>query len=236
MKSNVSKLVALVAMAIIILTVGIMSGMRMARPVQEMHVVASSSRGNATAISTGNADATPGLREPRSHETKSPLAASPAQDEIMRNIRDAMLLPQESRTAPLLKALEETTKLSLSKGLLDEMRRIVDEGEIESSHYVISLMEQREEKSSVDFLLHAATHQNPDVADRALFALEAVAGTVFKSREEAAKWAENWQADAERVKLFAPSQEKEDENPIANDTRLPGPRAFTPKGAAIEPE
>jgi hypothetical protein len=164
------------------------------------------------------------------------LPADPVQQKIIRNLREALLLPKESRTAPLLKALEETTKLPLRKDLLETMRSIVDEGEIESSHYLLSLMEQREEKASVDMLLHAAKHQNPDVADRALFALEAVAGTVFKNLEEAETWAATWKPDPERAKLFAPVQENNEDGPTPVDSRIPGPGSQPSKAAEQKPE
>jgi hypothetical protein len=234
--SHGSKRIALAASAIIIFTAGIMGGMRMARAKQESHASDSSTQGSAASSSLGSANVVRRADDRSLHENKKPLAASTAETEILRNIRDAMILPQESRTTPLLIALEQTTKLPLSKALLDELRRIVDEGEIESSHFVLSLMEQREEKSSVNLLLHAATHQNPDVADRALFALEAVAGTVFKNREEATIWAAQWKPDAERIKLFDPGRVNAEDNPIASDLRLPGPRGHAPKDAVQKQE
>jgi hypothetical protein len=234
--SNGSKRIALAASAIIIFTAGIMGGMRLARAKQASHATDSSTLGNTTSVSLGSANVAGRVVERSTHGNNKPIAASPAEGEILRNIRDAMILPQESRTTPLLIALEQTTKIPLSKALLDELRRIVDEGEIESSHFVLSLMEQREEKSSVDLLMHAATHQNPDVADRALFALEAVAGTVFKNREEATIWAAQWKPDAERIKLFDPNQENDGDNPIVSDLRLPGPRGHAPKDPAQKQE
>lgn len=234
--SKNAKLIALALSAIIIFTVGIFWGMRMARPNQVTHAPDSTSAGNTASLTSTTADSTQRANDRRADDTKKSLLASPEHEKIMRDIRDATLLPRESRTMPLLKALEETTKLPLSKDLLDEMRRIVDEGEIESSHYVLSLMEQREEKSSVDLLLHAASHKDRDVADRALFALEAVAGAVFKNRDEAATWAATWQPDPERVKLFAPGPDKEAENAITTDSRLPGPRGQAPKGTAQKQE
>lgn len=225
---------ALAASMAIVFIAGTMWGMHMTRSNQEAYGANSSTLGKATSASTSTEDTIHRKMERRMDGTKP--SVSPMQDEIMGNIRNAMLLPKDSRTAPLLKALEQTTKLPLSKVLLDKMRLIIDEGEIESSHYVLSLMEQREDKSSVDLLLHAAAHQDPAVADRALFALEAVAGTVFKNRDEAATWAATWQPNAERVKLFAPVQENEEEAPTAADTRLPGPRAKASKSTTQNPE
>jgi hypothetical protein len=224
---------AVVASLIIVLSAGIMWGMHMARSNQETYGSDSSTLGNGKSISTTAGNVTGRKQERVSHEVSASL--SPMQNEIMGAIRNAMILPKDSRNASLLKALEQTTKLPLSKVLLDKMRLIIDEGEIESSHFVLSLMEQREDKLAVDLLLHAADHKDPDVANRALFALEAVAGTVFKDRDEAAKWAATWQPDPERVKLFAPVQENE-EAPIATDTRLTGPRAKAPKSSSQNPE
>ncbi len=225
---------AFAASMIVVFIVGIMWGMHMSRSNQEIYGSDSSTQGNARSISTSAENKMGRKKERGSNEVATSFSSM--QNEIMGDIRNAMLLPKDSRNASLLKALEQTTKLPLSKVLLDKMRLIIDEGEIESSHFVLSLMEQREDKSAVDLLLHAAGHQDPDVADRALFALEAVAGTVFKNRDEAAQWAATWQPDPERVKLFAPVQENEAAAPITPDTRLPGPRSKASKSSSQNPE
>jgi hypothetical protein len=117
----------------------------------------------------------------------------------------------------------ETRRLAFTKALLDELRSIVSEGEQVSSHFVLSLMEQREDKAAVAFLLETASHPNADIADRALFALEAVACKVFNDRTEAAAWASTWQPEEDRVRLFAPNQAQ------ANDDFTPGvPRDVSP--------
>lgn len=170
-----------------------------------------------------------GSGKSRTENATQSIPGDAAQQQIIRNLREAMSLPKETRTRPLLKALEDTTKLPLSKKLLDVMREIIDAGDVESSHYLMSLMEQREEKASVEMLLHAAGHQNPDIADRALFALEAVAGTVFKNHEEAQTWAARWKPDPERAKLFAPVPENEQGSPEPNQLRMPGPGGLAPK-------
>jgi hypothetical protein len=232
--SKWSKFMAFAASLIIIFIAGTKWGMHMTRSNQKTYESDSFTLGNVTPTSTSAENIMGRKQERGSHEAATSF--SPKQNEIMGDIRNAMALPKDSRTAPLLKALEQTTKLPLSKVLLDNMRLIIDEGEIESSHFVLSLMEQREDESAVELLLHAAGHQDPDVADRALFALEAVAGTVFKNREEAAKWAVTWQPDPERVKLFAPVQENEAAAPMTADTRLPGPRSKAPKSSTQNPE
>lgn len=230
------KWIALAVSAIIIFTIGVMWGNHMARPNQEMLFDGSSASGNTTSTATRAENFDQASNKRRAHLIHQPLTANPAQQQILHNLHEALLLPKESRTAPLLKALEETTKLPLTKDLLDNMRSIVDEGEIESSHYLLSLMEQREEKASVELLLHAASHQNPDVADRALFALEAVAGTVFKNREEAATWAAAWKPDPARAELFSPVQEQAEESSNTSDSRNPGPRSIAPKNLEHKPE
>lgn len=211
------KRIALIASAIIIFTAGVMWGIHMTQPDENANIAEPSERGKAASTSTHPGSFNERDNKRRSQETKQTLAGDAAQQQIIRNLRDAMVLPEETRIKPLLKALEDTTKLPLSKDLLDTMRSIVDEGEVESCHFLLSLMEQREEKSSVDLLLHAASHQKPDVSDRALFALEAVAGTVFKNHEEAETWAANWKPDPERAKLFAPIEQKEEEPLIVPD-------------------
>jgi hypothetical protein len=85
-------------------------------------------------------------------------------------------------------------------------------------------------------LLHAANHQNPDVSDRALFALEAVAGTVFKNLEEAQTWSATWKPDPERAKLFSPTPENAEEAPNASDFRTPGPRVLPTNTAEQNPK
>lgn len=224
--------IALALSAIIIFTAGAFWGKRMGK--DQPSLQSASSPGPITEIaSSGGIDRSSGARP---NDDKKSSATNPEQEEIMRKLRDAMLLPQESRTMPLLKALEETTKLPLSKDLIAELRKIVDEGEIESSHYVLSLMEQREEKASIELLLHAAQHQNRDVADRALFALEAVAGNVFKSHQEAAAWAANWRPDPEREKLFAPVSERITDSPTDSNPRIPGPRSLESKPHSFKRE
>lgn len=229
------KRIALAVGAIIIFTAGVFWGVRMARP-DDQAAAESSEPGKSSSQSAvgGSSDGRPNKR--LAQEAQQPAAADAAQRQIISNLRAAVLLPKETRTRPLLKALEETTKLPLRKDLLDIMRGIIDEGEIESSHYLLSLMEQREEKASVEMLLHAAKHQNPDVADRALFALEAVAGTVFKNLQEAETWAATWQPDPERAKLFAPEALTVEESPDGTAPRAPGPRSAPAKNSGQNPE
>ena len=119
---------AFTASMAIVFIAGIMWGMHMSRSNQETYGSDSSALGKATSVSTSTEDITHRKKERR---TDTP-SASPMQDEIIGNIRNAMLLPKDSRTAPLLKALEQTTKLPLSKVLLDKLRLIVDEGEIDA--------------------------------------------------------------------------------------------------------
>lgn len=159
-------------------------------------------------------------------QKKVGAALEPALQVVLEKIRQAKNLPNDSRTTPLLKALEESTKLPLTKELLAEFSSIMAEGELESCSYVIALLEQREEKSAVDFLLHTTAHKNQDVAQRALFALEAVAGTVFANRDAAAVWANTWTPDPERAKLFSPSQGTDHDNLTDEIPRIPGPRGY----------
>jgi hypothetical protein len=224
--NRTSQKIALALGAVFLFTAGIYAGIRMGgKEAHESPPTAASGTSHLV-----HADATHANQRDKSPSV-SPGLTKP-QQLILEGLREAMLLPAESRTMPLLKALEETTKLPLHKDLLTELQRIVDEGEIESSHYLLSLMEQREEKVSVDFLLQAAAHRDANISDRALFALGAVAGTVFKNTQEASAWAANWQPDAGRAGLFAPQTAEKNPEPLAADTRLPGPRAREPKQSA----
>lgn len=157
-------------------------------------------------------------------QKKSGDPIEPAVQAVLEKIHQAKNLPDGSRTTPLLKALEDTTKLPLTKELLDEFSSIISDGEIESSNYILSILEQREEKSSVDFLLQVSANNNQDVAQRALFALEAVAGTVFPNRDAAVAWAATWVSDPERAKLFSPSQGTDHDNLTDDIPRIPDPR------------
>ena len=229
------KRIALVVSAIIIFTAGVFWGVHMARPDDQAGTESSGpGKSPVQPAAGGSSDERSNTR--RAQDAQQPPAADAAQRQIISNLRAAVLLPKETRIRPLLKALEETTKLPLRKDLLDIMRGIIDEGEIESSHYLLSLMEQREEKASVEMLLHAARHKNPDVADRALFALEAVAGTAFKNLEEAETWAASWQPDPERAKLFAPGSESVQEAEEGTAPRAPGPRSTPAKNSGQNPE
>jgi len=87
--------------------------------------------------------------------------------------------PKPERTAELLSALEEVTTVPLTKELLAVMRQILDGREIDEVDYLLSVLEQREEKASVAFLADALDHPQQDIRDRALMACEAVAGTIF---------------------------------------------------------
>jgi hypothetical protein len=162
--------------------------------------------------------------------------ATPDEREILRQLKAARRLPPESRNTALLPALEQTTRLPITRALLDELRGILDAGEMESCHYVLSLMEQREDKDAVVFLVESTRHADPDVANRALFALEAIAGTVFQTPEQAAAWAADWEPDADRAVLFAPSGGQADESPAVSDDRLPGPRSRAPRGEPVAEE
>jgi len=223
------KLIALSVSAIIIFIAGVMWGVHMGRSDEKASIAGSSERGNAASGTAPSGSFDERSNKRRTQENHQPVKADAAQQQILRNLREAMLLTKETRIRPLLNALEETTKLPLRKDLLDAMRSIIDEGEIESSHYLLSLIEQREEKASVDMLLHAAKHQNPDISDRALFGLEAVAGTVFKNLEEATTWAATWQPDPARAKLFADEPQTIEEFPEATTPRIPVPRSSPSK-------
>jgi hypothetical protein len=213
------KKIALPVSAIIIFTAGVMWGVHMASP-DEIATIAGSSpnrKPTTKSIRINTANDKPNKKRPGLSEKAT------TQHQIIADLRAAMCMPQEARIKPLLKSLEETSKISLGKDLAEIMRSIVDEGELESTQYLMSLLEQREEKAAIDLLLHAAEHEDRDISDRALFALEAVAGTVFKTKNEAATWAASWQPDPDRVKLFSPDLQNDDETPAQDSTRMPGP-------------
>lgn len=135
------KQIVLFVSAIIIFTAGVMWGVHMARPDEIASIAGSADRKNAASDPTASGSSNERVNKRRSPETHQPPAADAAQRQIISNLRETLLLPKETRARPLLKALEETTKLPLRKDLLDAMRSIVDEGEVESSNYLLSLME-----------------------------------------------------------------------------------------------
>jgi hypothetical protein len=147
--------------------------------------------------------------EPLSETTTAPSRnsyESQASQRVSMAILQAFGKPKPERTAELLTALEELTKVPLTKELIDTLKQILDGGEVDETDYVLSLMEQREEKASVVFLAQALDHSQQDVRDRALMACEAVAGTIFTDHESAKAWSQTWKPDPAVAELFSPKQ------------------------------
>lgn len=146
--------------------------------------------------------------------TKKNQAAllSPAQlqtQALVSEIQAALGEGTAIRKAKLLPILERSTELPLSKELVGALQEVLDAGDMEEGQYVLSLMEQREEKASVAFLVKALDHPQSEIAERALFACEAVGGTVFADANAAREWAVSWQPDPQRAALFAPKSEQD---------------------------
>ncbi len=213
---------ALAAGIFTIFAAGVFLGKRMASSANDSNTKPPSEQSHdSRARSNHLVDASPSSGKAEIPRKKAPY--DPEQEAVLAKIRKARLNEESTRIRQLTHVLEETKNLELTKALLDELRSIVSEGEQQSSHFVLSLMEQREDKAAVAFLLETASHPNADIADRALFALEAVAGKVFNDRTEAAAWASTWQPEEDRVRLFAPNQAQ------ANDDFTSGvPRDVSP--------
>lgn len=153
-------------------------------------------------------------------------ASSPYQlrtQSLITEIQSVLAEAPELRNTKLLPVLERSTQLPLSKELIAVMQEVVDQGDLESSQYVISLMEQREEKMSVDFLVKALSNPQDEISERALFACEAVAGSVLADAQAARQWAATWKPDPQRTDLFAPDAQQD----IVPSSILPGPRNHT---------
>ncbi len=152
-----------------------------------------------------------------------PAVKTPANAEaVIQDIRSAMGLAPQDRANRLPKALEKITSIPLSTAVLATLQEVIDAGELNECNYVISLMEQREEKQSVAFLVKTLDNPNSEVQERALFALEAVAGNVFATPDAAKEWATTWKPDPQRAKLFSP--EGIDDEAADSSMKIPGPR------------
>ncbi len=134
--------------------------------------------------------------------------------------------PKPVRTAELLSALEEVTTVPLTKELLAVMRQILDGREIDEVDYLLSVLEQREEKASVAFLADALDHPQQDIRDRALMACEAVAGTIFSDSDAAKTWAQSWEPNPAVTELFSAK-------PAAPETSTISPTQVGPAGSAL---
>jgi hypothetical protein len=156
----------------------------------------------------------------------APAVKTPANAEaVIQDIRSAMGLAAQDRANRLPKALEKITSIPLSAAVLATLQEVIDAGELNECNYVISLMEQREEKQSVAFLVKTLDNPHSEVQERALFALEAVAGNVFATPDAAKEWAATWKPDPQRAKLFSP--EGIDDEAVNSSMKIPGPRGKT---------
>lgn len=176
-----------------------------------------SSREIARPVEENTADKNP------SSPKNTNAATSPADEKtrsLVNEIHSAMGEGAEQRKAKLLPILERSTELPLSRELLATFQEVLDGGDLEEGQYVLSLMEQREEKASVAFLVKALEHPQAEIAERALFACEAVGGTVFADAQAARQWAESWQPDPQRAALFAPKSQQD----VEASSVLPGAR------------
>lgn len=170
--------------------------------------------------------------QPSSSPLNIDASESPSSFESQASRRVTMELlqawgkPKPGRTAELLSALEAVTTVPLTEELLAVLRQILDGGEIDEVDYLLSVIEQREEKSSVAFLTDALDHPDQDVRDRALMACEAVAGTIFSDPEAAKTWAQTWKPNHAVAELFSAKRSAPETSAIA-------PTQAGPAGAAL---
>jgi hypothetical protein len=121
---------------------------------------------------------------------------------VVSAIEEAMKLNDEERAAKLPVALEKITEVVLTPDLMDILRKILKQKNLDECSYLLSVMEQREDRESRKLMIEALDNSDADVKERAMFALETVAGTSFKSADEARSWEKTWVPDPENVKLF----------------------------------
>ena len=142
------------------------------------------------------------------------ITANPAQH-LPYELIVAMQGELPSRTPALLSALEKVADKELTPEMLAAMEKILAAGDREECQYLISLLEQREEVASVNFLIKQLEHRDKEVRDRALMACEAVAGQVFQSSDEAVTWSRTWQPDPQRQQISS-GQPSDDSAPMLN--------------------
>lgn len=108
-----------------------------------------------------------------------------------------------ARTPALLNALEKMLSAEFTPDWAATIDKVLEAGDTEECQYVFSLLEQREDVASVNYLAKLLDHPQEEIRDRALMACEAVAGQVLSSVEHAKNWAISWQPDPEKQKLFS---------------------------------
>lgn len=130
-----------------------------------------------------------------------------------------------ARTPALLAALEKNSDAELTSEMLAAMDKILQAGDTEECQYLLSLLEQREELTSVHYLIKQLDHPNEEIRTRSLMACEAIAGQVFSSSAQAKTWSLSWEPDPERQRLF--TRQTHDEN--TSSPPRPGQRSRNTK-------
>lgn len=148
---------------------------------------------------------------------------------IPQEVMAALQGDAPARTPALLNALEKMSFAEFTSDWAAAIDRILATGDTEECQYVFSLMEQREEVASVNYLVKQLDHPNEDIRDRALMACESVAGQVFSSDEQAKSWAKSWEPDPEKQKLFTQQLQEEGTATIARPGQRPKRSDSLPK-------
>ena len=142
---------------------------------------------------------------------------------VATELRSALQGAAPARTPGLLAALEKITTTELTSELIAVMDRIMESGDLEECHYLLSVMEQREDRDGVRFLVKQLEHPDEDIRDRALISCESVAGKIFDTPEKAKEWASDWTPDPQKQALFS---QRMPDDPSATPLG-PGPRSKT---------
>jgi hypothetical protein len=143
----------------------------------------------------------------RSSRVESKNASAQGTSEVWQLVRNS---EAPARTPVLLRSLEQWTGTELQPEQVAVFDKIMEQGDYEECSYVLSLFEQREEVTSVAFLVKQLDHPEQDIRERALMACESVAGTVFSTADDAKLWAKNWQPDPAVAELFRRSQQADE--------------------------
>lgn len=155
--------------------------------------------------SPGPADA--GVKSVLPRQKPSNRTASRAEADVWQVVRSALENQAPARSPQLLGALESMQSTDLHPELLEVYRTIMDDGDVNECYAVFSMLEQREEREGVSFMVSLLDHPNEEIRQRAWMACESIAGKTMKNRQEMALWAQAWQPDPQVQKLMQPPQE-----------------------------
>jgi hypothetical protein len=161
---------------------------------------------------TGDTDQQAKFRSSSTAADRSDKGAAITANSVRSRVAVETLMQAIQQSAPersvaLMGSLESLALEDFSPALWSAFEQIMNDANIEECHYLLSVMEQREDLAAVRFLLKHLQHPDEDIRDRVLIACESIAGQLFSSQEEVQAWAQEWQPDADRQRLFLQRQQ-----------------------------